>query len=557
MPGRLRLRSATHGPRGGRHADRAVRHRGLVRSPRPCTGAAPTAASAAPGGGPGGSGRPLARRGGGDIIDPARPPRVRDPEAAYRTAGEAREILLGPRRHPGARCASSSYDAAGEPAAPSSVGFPATGREALPAASRGRTWPRPDNNAADDNFGCAITANMAARSPIPPISCAPRPSTPPDATRRQMVLDKYREGRDHLVRQGRAGQRRGLHRSPAIGDSCKPSPPKAIPSTSTSRPTTSSPAPATPEDVRASGSDRAEELGGACSRPVRRHRPLARRQSRPSSLAADRRPRMTFCRPRRAQSPRRGRRPGDRGGGHSRRRRQPASCRSPPEVACRRPRPCSASRSRRASPSTSSAPTPATAELVESAAAATGAWSAPPPWCAPGGLAAAVEHYQNQPTPFADHRREPSTPPRELLGQLDRLAEVCDPGTKVVVIGVANDIALYRELMRRGRQRISGAAAAAAAADRRDHHPLRRPGRAVRRPPDRLLRRQGRRRLLDRWRTIVAYRDLRADAANTVIVDLDLRVRHRRPRLQPGPAAGRRRRASASPTGSTRCCWTG
>jgi pilus assembly protein CpaE len=37
-----------------------------------------------------------------------------------------------------------------------------------------------------------------------------------------------------------------------------------------------------------------------------------------------------------------------------------------------------------------------------------------------------------------------------MLGQLDRLAEVCDPGTKVLVIGGHNDIALYRELMRRG-----------------------------------------------------------------------------------------------------------
>ena len=38
----------------------------------------------------------------------------------------------------------------------------------------------------------------------------------------------------------------------------------------------------------------------------------------------------------------------------------------------------------------------------------------------------------------------------ELLTMLDQLAEVCDPGTKVVVLGAANDIALYRELMRRG-----------------------------------------------------------------------------------------------------------
>lgn len=67
----------------------------------------------------------------------------------------------------------------------------------------------------------------------------------------------------------------------------------------------------------------------------------------------------------------------------------------------------------------------------------------------PGGVQAAIEHYQNQPTPSLVIV-ECLDPAPELLAQLDRLAEVCDPGTKVVTIGSANDIALYRELMRRG-----------------------------------------------------------------------------------------------------------
>ena len=66
-----------------------------------------------------------------------------------------------------------------------------------------------------------------------------------------------------------------------------------------------------------------------------------------------------------------------------------------------------------------------------------------------GGLAAAVATYQSQATPSLV-MVESADPGPELLAQLDRLAEVCDPGTKVLVIGVANDIALYRELMRRG-----------------------------------------------------------------------------------------------------------
>ena len=66
-----------------------------------------------------------------------------------------------------------------------------------------------------------------------------------------------------------------------------------------------------------------------------------------------------------------------------------------------------------------------------------------------GGLAAAIEQYQNVPTPplvIVESLAEGAA----LIGLLDRLAEVCDPGTKVVVIGSHNDITLYRELMKRG-----------------------------------------------------------------------------------------------------------
>ena len=67
----------------------------------------------------------------------------------------------------------------------------------------------------------------------------------------------------------------------------------------------------------------------------------------------------------------------------------------------------------------------------------------------PGGLAGAVEYYQNEPTPSLV-MVECTEPAEVLIGLLDQLAEVCDQGTKVVVIGAANDIALYRELMGRG-----------------------------------------------------------------------------------------------------------
>lgn len=66
-----------------------------------------------------------------------------------------------------------------------------------------------------------------------------------------------------------------------------------------------------------------------------------------------------------------------------------------------------------------------------------------------GGLATAVEYYQNESTPSL-LIVESLDPTPKLLEYLARLAEVCDPGTKVIVVGSANDISLYRELMRRG-----------------------------------------------------------------------------------------------------------
>ncbi len=66
-----------------------------------------------------------------------------------------------------------------------------------------------------------------------------------------------------------------------------------------------------------------------------------------------------------------------------------------------------------------------------------------------GGAAAAVGHYQASPTPNLIVVE--STLNRDaILSELDQLAECCDAGTKVIVIGQVNDVVLYRELLKRG-----------------------------------------------------------------------------------------------------------
>ncbi len=66
-----------------------------------------------------------------------------------------------------------------------------------------------------------------------------------------------------------------------------------------------------------------------------------------------------------------------------------------------------------------------------------------------GGLPAAVEFYGSAPTPNLVIV-ETKGRAQEILSHLDGLAEVCDPGTKVLVVGHVNDVVLYRELIRRG-----------------------------------------------------------------------------------------------------------
>jgi len=66
-----------------------------------------------------------------------------------------------------------------------------------------------------------------------------------------------------------------------------------------------------------------------------------------------------------------------------------------------------------------------------------------------GGISSAISHYQTQSTPNL-LLIESGSPREQLLASLAALADVCQPETKVVIIGQMNDVILYRELIRQG-----------------------------------------------------------------------------------------------------------
>ncbi len=66
-----------------------------------------------------------------------------------------------------------------------------------------------------------------------------------------------------------------------------------------------------------------------------------------------------------------------------------------------------------------------------------------------GGLPAAIEYYHKESTPNLIII-ESGMRGSELFAQLEQLASVCDEDTRVIMIGAANDIKLYRQLIEKG-----------------------------------------------------------------------------------------------------------
>jgi pilus assembly protein CpaD len=113
-------------------------------------------------------------------------------DVAGRMAVAARQRLVA-MGAPAASVRVMGYDAAGAPGAPLKVGFLRYTAE-VPKCGGWENVSGTRNNTVYENFGCAVTANMAAQVANPEDLLSPRPEGPIDSGRRATVLDKYRKG---------------------------------------------------------------------------------------------------------------------------------------------------------------------------------------------------------------------------------------------------------------------------------------------------------------------------------------------------------------------------
>ncbi|MGH6992828.1 MAG: CpaD family pilus assembly protein [Caulobacteraceae bacterium] len=114
-----------------------------------------------------------------------------DATAAWRTASDARQILLSAGLDP-AMVRTTRYAPP-----PGEAGVVVVAYHRLVAEGPTcRAWTdfTAEANRVNSNFGCAVTADIAAQIANPRDLLRPEPMTPPDAGRRQSVIDKYRAG---------------------------------------------------------------------------------------------------------------------------------------------------------------------------------------------------------------------------------------------------------------------------------------------------------------------------------------------------------------------------
>ena len=112
---------------------------------------------------------------------------------AYHAAEAARSFLLN-RGVPASLIVMAGYEGAAESGAPLRIIYTSY-RAVVPRC--GLEWTnlsRSATNEVQPNFGCAVTANMAAQIANPADLVRPAPLGPADAQRRVYALDKYRRG---------------------------------------------------------------------------------------------------------------------------------------------------------------------------------------------------------------------------------------------------------------------------------------------------------------------------------------------------------------------------
>jgi len=112
-------------------------------------------------------------------------------DAARHTATRVSAALqsLGVR---GGQFATGEYDGAAD--APVRVSFLRHQVDPIACGQMMSDFTATRDNTPFSNFGCAVTANMAAMVANPADLATPRPEAPFDAGRRQVVIDKYRAG---------------------------------------------------------------------------------------------------------------------------------------------------------------------------------------------------------------------------------------------------------------------------------------------------------------------------------------------------------------------------
>jgi pilus assembly protein CpaD len=86
------------------------------------------------------------------------------------------------------------YDASTAQGAPMIVGFASYEATGPKCGLDWESFTKSATNKPNNNFGCAVTANIAAMVANPADLAGPRPEDPSDAQRRDNVLGKYRTG---------------------------------------------------------------------------------------------------------------------------------------------------------------------------------------------------------------------------------------------------------------------------------------------------------------------------------------------------------------------------